>query len=58
VEPGTDRLIHLKAGAETKVEGEIQITWQDECDSSNAPVTLDAFVDGSSQLCTRNRLAK
>jgi len=42
VEPGTYRLIHLHAGAETKVEGEIRVRWKDAEASSDAMVALEA----------------
>lgn len=46
VDPGTYRLIHLHAGAETKIEGEIQIIWQDQDSSSTASVKLEAPESG------------
>ncbi|MFU8893228.1 MAG: hypothetical protein ACNA8L_06325 [Luteolibacter sp.] len=46
LEPGTYRLIELSAGAETNLQGEIQILWRDEDSSSDARVTLEAAESG------------
>lgn len=48
VDPGTYRLIHLNAGADRKIEGEIRIAWQDGKSSSEATVVLEAPEDGVS----------
>jgi hypothetical protein len=48
VDPGTYRLVHLSAGADRKIEGEIQIDWQDARSSSNASIVLEAPEAGVS----------
>jgi tetratricopeptide (TPR) repeat protein len=48
VDPGTYRLVHLSAGADKKIEGEIRIAWQDADSSSNASVVLEAPEAGVS----------
>jgi tetratricopeptide (TPR) repeat protein len=48
VDPGTYRLVHLSAGADKKIEGEIRIAWQDADSSSNASIVLEAPEAGVS----------
>lgn len=48
VKPGTHRLIHLQAGADVSIQGEIQLDWQDAFSSANASVVLETAESGVS----------